>query len=132
MSPRVYHHYAVLEETKAGLWRIPPVDQRDAYVEAAARLMRDFAAFRDAMCLAVTDWPNSMAAAMTTPSLNRQAWMGHAGCCIATGSPESLTRLGWHTLTQAEQDRANEAADEAIAYWKRLQAGRGGEGFWDA
>lgn len=128
----MFYHYDNLEETAAGLWRMPPIEERDGYIAASAVLMRDYEAFRDAMVLAVQDWPNSMAAAMTTPSLNRQAWMGHCGCCVATGSPESLTRLGWHTLTQAEQDRANEAADEAILYWERLQQGQGGEGFWDA
>ena len=52
--------------------------------------------------------------------MNRRAWLGHAGCCIAVDSPEDLTRLAWHTLTTEQQERADAVAEEAIATWERM------------
>jgi len=49
--------------------------------------------------------------------LNQRAWIGHAGCFLATGSPEETTRLGWHELDDGEQYGANAAADAVIAEW---------------
>lgn len=114
---QVFYHYADLEEHKAGMWRIVGVEARAGFIEAAATLMRDPERFRVAMIRAADEWPRSTEAAMTTPSLNQRAWFGHAGCCIETGSPEDLTRLAWHTLSESEQDAANAAADEAIEHW---------------
>jgi hypothetical protein len=118
MVRQVFFHYSDLEEHRHGLWRSTPVDEREGYIEASAELMRNPAAFRAAMERVLTEWPNSAMAAMTTPGLNQRAYMGHAGCCINHQSPEDLTRLGWHRLTELEQDLANAAADEVIAQWK--------------
>lgn len=123
----MFFHYSELEEHDAGMWRIVPVQERDALIQAAAGLMRDADRFLAAMLRASKEWPNSMLAAMTTPSLNRRAFFGHSGCCIGVGSSEDLTRLAWHTLTQAEQDAANAAADKAIAAWEDAP-----RGLWDA
>lgn len=117
---QIFHHFEKLEEHRAGMWRITTPTERDGLVDAAADLMRNRDAFRDAMFQAVREWPMSMEAAMTTPSLNQRAFMGHAGCCIAVGSPEDLTRLAWHSLRPDQQDEANAAADEAIALWREL------------
>ena len=114
---QVFYHYQDLEEHRAGMWRITNPAERDRYIAAAAALMMDPRAFLAAMLHVIEEWPNSCEAAMTTPSLNRRAWFGHAGCCLATGSPEDLTRQAWHTLTQEQQDRANRAADQAIHTW---------------
>jgi hypothetical protein len=113
-----FYPYNELEEHAAGMWRITSPVERDQLVDAAADLMRVPDAFREAMVRAVREWPRSVEAAMTTPALNRRAFMGHAGCCIETGSPEDLTRLAWHSLRPDEQDAANAAADDAIEYWE--------------
>lgn len=116
---QVYHPYWKLEEHKFGMWRQVHGIDRHSFVALAADLMRDRQKFLAAMLRAVEEWPHSCEMAMTTPSLNRRAWMGHAGCCISIGSPEELTRLGWHTLTRTEQTIANAAADDAISEWER-------------
>jgi hypothetical protein len=115
--------YDQLEEHDHGMWRKVPAVEQEGYIEAARRLMADPPEFLWAMLRVVEQWPNSMTAAMTTPSLNRRAYMGHAGCCLATGSPEDLTRLGWHRLTEEEQQEANAMADEAIAAWEERRPG---------
>lgn len=80
--------------------------------------MIDYQSFEDAMKRVVDEWPFSCEAALTASVMNHQAWIGHAGCAINHDAPEDITRLAWRTLTQEQQDLANMAADNAIAYWK--------------
>jgi hypothetical protein len=117
---RVYRHYEELEEFHAGMWRIVRGEERKKYVQAAADLMRDTDAFQAAMRKALIEWILSAEVALTAESVNRIAWLGHAGCCVATGSPEEATRAGWHTLDMAEQDEANRAAAEVLDEWERM------------
>ena len=114
MSDRVYHHYENLEEYHAGMWRIVRGAARKEFVANAADLMKQPDAFKEAMLLALTEWPTSCEANLTAESVNRIAWLGHAGCCISCGSPEEATRVAWHTLDRSEQDEANRVADEAL------------------
>jgi hypothetical protein len=74
--------------------------------------------FADAMRRVLKEWPKSVAVALQTPGLNRRAWIGHAGCFLATGSPEETTRLGWHELNDEQQIAANKAADLVIDEWE--------------
>jgi|JI9StandDraft_1071089.scaffolds.fasta_scaffold17493_4 hypothetical protein len=122
---RVYRHYTDMEEYRPdGMWRnVAGQEQRQAYIDAASTLMADPVRFKDAMLRAIEEWPNSCEVAMTTPSLNHLAWFGHAGCCIATGSPEDCTRLAWHTLDEYEQAAANDVASQVIAEWRRRADG---------
>lgn len=81
--------------------------------------MLDCPSFESAMKRAVSEWPYSCEAALTAGTMNHQAWIGHAGCAINHDAPEDLTRLAWRTLTQEQQDLANLAADNAIAFWRQ-------------
>ncbi len=121
---RVHYPWHALEEyhPDGGMWATPASLNRPRYIRDTAALLANPAAFRDAMRRALKEWPNSTAHALTTPGLNRRAWLGHAGCYLATGSPEETTRLGWHDLDDAEQRWANAAADDVIAEWERANA----------
>jgi hypothetical protein len=116
---RQHHPWHRLEENfpNGGMWQIPRAQDRQMFVIASRELMANPPKFLAAMRLALKKWPRSCEAAMSTPSLNRRAWIGHAGCFLATGSPEETTRLGWHELDDGEQYAANAAADEAIREW---------------
>lgn len=107
-----------------GMWAIPGAGQRQGFADATEKLMSNFPAFADAMRRAVREWPRSVAVALTTPGMNHRAWMGHAGCFLATGSPEESTRMGWHQLNDVEQYAANRAADLVITEWRRSVANR--------
>lgn len=118
----VRHPWWELEEFKpdGGMWAIPKNTMRQFYADRAAELMADPQMFHEAMLRAVKLWPNSCDTAFATPGLNLRAWLGHAGCFIATHSPEEATRIGWHQLDPGEQWAANAAADQAIAVWREL------------
>ncbi len=120
---RIYHHYEKLEEFKAGMWQVVHGPKRQEHILNAGNLMRDPAAFKRAMSLAIQLWPRSCEANFTASSVNQIAWLGHAGCCIAAGSTEECTRLAWHTLTRPQQDEANRVAAEVLATWDPQEAG---------
>ena len=106
-----------------GMWSIPRAADRQRFIYAAEQLMANPDDFREAMRRALTEWPRSTAVALGNPSLNHKAWLGHAGCYLATGSTEEATRIGWHNLDADEQLEANRAAADIIAEWHAQQHG---------
>jgi predicted phosphoadenosine phosphosulfate sulfurtransferase len=114
---RVFKHFEEWEETAAGLWRRPIGIEREHLIARCARFMANTEAFCEAMLRAIEEWPNSCEVSFTNPSLNQQAWLGHAACCIAIGCPEEPTRAAWWTLTQKQRDLADEAAAKVIQIW---------------
>jgi hypothetical protein len=123
--PRVYHPYTEMEECAdgGGMWRNVTGSAREGYVVAAAKLMLDPGRFKAAMRRALREWPKSCETNLTAEANNQRAWLGHAGCYLAVGSPEECTRLGWHTLNDDQQRAANTAADDVIALWRRRYHG---------
>lgn len=117
MLDRQFFHYKDLEEWKAGMWRIVRGTKRKDFANAAADLMRCPDEFKDAMISAISEWPKSCLHNLSAESINRIAWLGHAGCLLATGSPEECTRNGWHMLSKDEQDEANRVALEVLTLW---------------
>lgn len=116
---RVFHHHDKWEDAAAGMWRRNTSgEERVRLALEAASVMRNPGIFYEAMAKVTREWPYSCEANLTAPTVNRRAWLGHAGCCILVGSPEDVTRQAWWTLTQTEQDAANAAADRAIAEWE--------------
>lgn len=120
LPSRRFYPWHELEEYRpdGGMWRVPSPEERSQFIDSTADLMADPEAFADAMRRAVREWPRSVEVALTTPGLNHRAWIGHAGCFLATGSPEETTRLGWHCLDDGEQWAANAAADRVIREWR--------------
>jgi hypothetical protein len=118
------HPWWDLEEFKpdGGMWSIPKVLARGRHITESAELMADPGRFANSMRLVLKRWPNSVDTAFNTPGLNLRAWLGHAGCWLAVGSPEETTRLGWHELDDAEQFAANAAADMVIVEHRRALA----------
>lgn len=114
---RSYFHYKDLEEFQNGMWRVVRGEQRKANSCAAADLMRDEKRFEAAMLRALEEWPNSCSHNLSAESVNRIAWLGHAGCCLGVGSPEENTRAGWHMLNPFEQARANATAQRVLDAW---------------
>lgn len=124
--PRIAHHWSRMEEYRpnGGMWQIPKTLDRGRHIRESSDLMAEPERFADAMRLALKRWPLSCEVAFTAPGLNLRAWLGHAGCFIATGSPEETTRLGWHELDDGEQYGANAAADAVIREWRAANSER--------
>jgi hypothetical protein len=121
---RAHYPWYELEEfhPDGGMWSIPPAADRARLARAAEVLMAHPDRFREAMRRACREWPKSTEAALTNPSLNHRAWLGHAGCWLATGSPEETTREGWRLLDPDEQAAADDAAEQVIDWWRHRGA----------
>lgn len=119
MLARIHHHYEKWEETKAGMWRRPNGLERDEHINRCSGFMANTERFRTAMLRVIVEWPISCEQNLTCMDLNRQAWLGHAACCIAIGCPEEPTRAAWWTLTQEQRDAADAAAAEVIEQWEQ-------------
>src|SRR5690348_3445040 len=124
MLERIHHPYQDWEETKAGMWKRPNGLERDEHINRCSAFMADTKQFRAAMLRAISEWPISCEQNLTCFDLNRQAWLGHAACCIAIGCPEEPTRAAWWTLTQEQRDAADAAAAEVIAIWEQQHTER--------
>ncbi len=120
---QVFHHYSKWEEGTSGMWRRPIGSERDFFIQKSLELMTDTAAFHDGMVRAIREWPISCEHNFTNHAKNRQAWLGHAACCIVAGSPEEPTRAAWWRLTQKQRDDADAAALAVIEAWQRSYLG---------
>lgn len=115
---RVYHNFLTLEEYTQGMWRITRGAERKQYIRKSADLMQRTGVFYSAMVEAIRVWPRSCEHNLSAESMNRIAWLGHAGCCVSEGSPEDCTRAGWYLLSDKQMEEANEAAARALSKWR--------------
>lgn len=115
---RIYHPWNECEEYKSGMWGYPAAEDADALLTRAIAFTGDAELYGEWMLRALDEWPMSCEHNLSCVGMNRQAWIGHAACCLAIGCPEHITRLAWHQLTQEQQDAANLKADIAIALWE--------------
>jgi hypothetical protein len=101
------------------MWRIISAsEERERLKAEASELMANPAGFGAAMRRVIREWPSSCEHNLTCRAINRRAWLGHAGTCLATTAPEEITRTAWHTLTSAQQEAADAIALEVIAEWE--------------
>ena len=115
---QVFHHYKDWEEHHHGLWRKVSGAEKEEYLSKAVEFTGNTELYGDWMMKVISEWPVSCEQNLTCSSINRQAWVGHAACCLAIGCPEEVTRLAWWKLTDKQRDEANLKADEAIAKWE--------------
>jgi len=118
---RIYHQYNEWEEFHAGMWRDVSREQDEKYYFEAIEFTGDHELYGNWMLKVIDAWPNSCEHNLSDIHINRQAWIGHAACCLAIGCPEHITRRAWHVLSKDQQDKANKKADEAIKAWETKQ-----------
>lgn len=113
---RIYHTWDKWECYPAGFYESKPPnrqlseeDCRNMYAE----FLRDDLRFQNALIGVLNDWPNSCEHYLSNERMNRIAWLGQAAMCYATGVPSQF-RGGFNRLSEAEQERANEIALDAL------------------
>lgn len=116
---RVYHPYHLWEDYKAGMWRETTPEEHDHYLSLAVAFTGDTELYGKWMLTAIEQWPYACEHNLTCSSMNRQAWIGHAACCLAINCPEHITREAWWKLTDEQRTNANLKADYAIAKWEQ-------------
>ncbi len=114
---RIYHHHDRWEDHRAGMYALVYHGEGDG-ADLARVLLADETECWAAMEAVVREWPNATEHNLTATGTNRQAWLGQAACCFVHGVPDHVTKMGWHLLTETEQDAANLVADMVIAGWE--------------
>ncbi len=121
---RIWHHYRIWEDYKAGMWRTVSGAEREEMLQDAIEFTGDAELYGSWMLKVIEQWPIACEQNLTDTGMNRKAWIGHAACCLATGIPEDITRSAWRELTELQQDTANAKAQEAIDLWEKRHEGK--------
>lgn len=117
---RIFHHCDKWEETP--MWKKVMDFEREALIPRAIEFTGNAKLYGEWMLKSLDIWPISCEQNLSHKSNNRQAWIGHAACYLATNCPEDVTRAAWWQLTQEQRDLANAQADIAIAEFERRYA----------
>lgn len=120
-NKQIFHPYYKWEEYKAGMWKRIHGEKRNQLLLKAIKFMGNHKLYGSYMIKVLKLWPFSCEHNLSYKNLNRQAWIGHAACCIAIGCPEDITREAWHFLLKKQRDAANKEADKAIQKWEKKQ-----------
>lgn len=118
---QIYHPYWNWECFKNGMWNKRPKEYEEIELPKIIEFTGDHIKYGSAMMEAVKNWPVSCENFLSNASMNRRAYIGHAGCCILNGWPEYLVRQAWGKLTDMQRFLANKEADKAIRSWELKQ-----------
>jgi hypothetical protein len=118
---KIYHHYNLWEDWKAGLYDLEKEYDEYALEECSnycKELLSNPLEFYIIGKEMIDNWKYSSEVNLSNKNRNRQAWIGQATCCYKYGVPERITKIAWNMLTWIEQDEANKIADKLILYWE--------------
>lgn len=117
---RMYHPYWDWEEIEFNMWG--SVENKKEYLDWAIAFTGDSDIYGAYMMKVVIEWTKSCQHNLSNRTQNRKAWIGHAACAMAKGCPEHIVREAWGHLSEDQQVKANNKAQEAIDYWERENA----------
>lgn len=108
---RIFHHHDFWEDYKNGLFKKRKTVQDN--VTKSFLLLSDTHE-TNKWFSKLSEWRYSTELNLSNKSINRQAWIGQAACCMAHGSNEDETKIAWYMLTDEQRSRANTIADYYI------------------
>lgn len=106
-----YWHW---EDWKNGMWR-----RSEFSIEQAIDFTGNHIVYGNAMKEVIELWPYTMINNLTSPSVNKRAFLGHCAASYKIGCPEYTTRLAWKELTDIQRELADEIAQQTINEWKK-------------
>lgn len=115
--PRIWHPYYLWEDYKQGMWRKLPRHEEQEALQTAIEFTGNTALYGEWMRRATQEYYYACQHNLTDPSLNKQAWIGHAACCLAKKLPEYIVRKAWAVLSEQQRVEANKQADAAVIAW---------------
>ncbi len=115
---KIWHHYLKWEDYQNGMYRSVLGEERKQLLQIATDFTGNPEIYGNAMLDVVERWKYCCEQNLSDTGMNRQAWIGHAACCLVTNCPEDVTREAWSNLTVEQQDLANAKADFAIKVWE--------------
>ena len=119
---RVWHSFWTWEDV--GMWREVSASEYERMLPLAVTFTGNAVEYGAAMMKVLEQFPIACEHNLTEPSMNRQAWIGHAAAYLEHELPEWITREAWGALTQQQRDEANAMADRAINEWQSRYAAK--------
>lgn len=103
------------EEVGANMWG--DVSHRKTWLQMAIAFTGNAELYGEWMLRVVDEWPHSCAHNLSKRG-DKRPWIGHAAVALAIGCPEHIVREAWAYLTEEQQRKANDKAQQAINYWE--------------
>lgn len=112
---KIWHPFQEWEDVE--MWTPCHASDRKRLLEIAIDFTGDHKRYGKAMLDVLSVFPKACEHNLSDVGMNRQAWIGHAACFLATRCPEDVTREAWGLLSDEQRDLANAEADKAIDIW---------------
>ncbi len=119
---RIFHPYWLWEEVAFNMWG--KSHDRVGQLAWAIGFTGDAELYGSYMVRVAEEWKYSCEHNLSGKWQNRQAWIGHAACALASKCPEDVVREAWGHLSEEQQRAANAQADIAIEQWEGAQCQR--------
>jgi len=114
---RYFSHYTNWECWQSGLYRTGKLS--DDLVNRCKLILEDVSLCDGCFSKVLIHWPVSSKVHLSNTTINRQAWLGHAGFCVDCGASEQEGVAAWWMITKEKQDAANSIADFYIKKFER-------------
>lgn len=114
---RIWHPYWLWEDHRDGMWRKLPRHEEAEALRLAVEFTGNAELYGEWMMRATQEYFHGCQHNLTDQSLNKQAWIGHAACCLAHKLPEYIVRKAWAMLSEEQRVAANHKADLAVKAW---------------
>ena len=126
---QIFAHYLKWEDYQNGMYTLDlPIESN---ILKGVYLLSNEDLFYSVALEVINNWAVSSSVNLTSPSVNKQAWIGQASCCYKYGNNELTTRKSWALLTDIQKYKANNIADKIINIYenktKRLYSGLGNQ-----
>lgn len=117
---RILHQWQEWECYPAGFYdEKPPEGMTNEEAELAYRdFLTDMDQFDEALGAVIDEWKNSCEHYLTNERMNRIAWLGQAGACVAKGLPARFCG-GYNLLSPEQKLAADTRALEWLNVWMR-------------
>lgn len=121
---QIFHNYKTWEDYKFGMYENIAFMDDEPLIRQCIDVLSCPEWLWECMTFVSHNWRFSAEQNLTNLSRNRQAWLGQASCCWINGAPEYITKLAWNRLTEKQQNKANQVADEVIKDWEEKYSKR--------
>lgn len=112
------------EDWHNGMWKKVDKEQESEFLEKCITFTSNWIEYGKWMQLVVEKWPNTMLNSLSSPSINKRAFIGHCACSLAFNCPEYITRMAWKHLTDQQRADADDIAEIVYHDWKNKQLHR--------
>lgn len=115
---KIYHHYTLWEDWKAGFYNNISGDAKKEKIQSVLTMFQSKELTNEYMNKVIETWKYSCEQNFTNESINKVAYLGQAACCIYGSVPSTITMEAWSLLDNKTKERSNNIALNTIKKWK--------------